>query len=256
MALLDVQGLKKSFGGLQAVQEVSFTIAAGEIVGVIGPNGSGKTTIFNVLTGIYESSGGRATIDDGRHSILGLKPHQVTALGIADRFGHIVYTGALGGRAYSKPHPLSYEQMEAMLDSLYTQYVEALSESRHKTQAEVRALIDARWPIESLADEDGAVARRWRYRDGKGELGLVASVTAPFCRGCDRARLSAEGRLYTCLFASQGEDLRALLRGGANDAVIAERLANVWGARDDRYSEVRTSNTPPGRKVEMSHIGG
>jgi len=85
MALLDVQGLKKSFGGLQAVQEVDFQIAEGEIVGVIGPNGSGKTTIFNVLTGIYQSSGGRAVLD-GRHSILGLKPHQVTALGVARTF--------------------------------------------------------------------------------------------------------------------------------------------------------------------------
>lgn len=86
MALLDVHGLKKSFGGLQAVQGFDVSIAQGEIVGVIGPNGSGKTTIFNVLTGIYEPSGGRATFDDGRHEVLGLKSHQITALGIARTF--------------------------------------------------------------------------------------------------------------------------------------------------------------------------
>ena len=86
MALLDVQGLKKSFGGLLAVQGFDVSVKAGEIVGVIGPNGSGKTTIFNVLTGIYEPSGGRATLDDGRHEVLGLKSHRVTALGIARTF--------------------------------------------------------------------------------------------------------------------------------------------------------------------------
>ncbi|HCZ32517.1 MAG TPA: GTP 3',8-cyclase MoaA [Holophagaceae bacterium] len=121
---------------------------------------------------------------------------------------------------------------------------------------DVRALIDARWPIESLADEDGAVARRWRYRDGKGELGLVASVTAPFCRGCDRARLSAEGRLYTCLFAGQGLDVRSFLRGRHSDADLAALLAFHWKRRDDRYSELRRGATPGLPKVEMSRIGG
>lgn len=121
---------------------------------------------------------------------------------------------------------------------------------------DVRALIDARWPIESLADDDGAVARRWRYRDGKGELGLVASVTAPFCRGCDRARLSAEGRLYTCLFAGQGLDVRSFLRGRHSDADLAALLAFHWKRRDDRYSELRRGATPGLPKVEMSRIGG
>jgi len=121
---------------------------------------------------------------------------------------------------------------------------------------DVRALIDARWPIESLADEDGAVARRWRYRDGKGELGLVASVTAPFCRGCDRARLSAEGRLYTCLFAGQGLDVRSFLRGRHSDADLAALLGFHWKRRDDRYSELRRGATPGLPKVEMSRIGG
>lgn len=121
---------------------------------------------------------------------------------------------------------------------------------------DVRALIDARWPIESLADEDGAVARRWRYRDGKGELGLVASVTAPFCRGCDRARLSAEGRLYTCLFAGQGLDVRSFLRGRHSDSDLAALLAFHWKRRDDRYSELRRGATPGLPKVEMSRIGG
>jgi cyclic pyranopterin phosphate synthase len=123
--------------------------------------------------------------------------------------------------------------------------------------AEVLARLSERWPLEPVdANYLGEVAERWRYADGGGEIGIISSVTRPFCSTCTRARLSAEGKLYACLFASKGEDLRALLRGGADDDAIAARLANVWGERDDRYSEVRTANTSPGRKVEMSHIGG
>jgi len=123
--------------------------------------------------------------------------------------------------------------------------------------AEVLARLRERWALEPVdANYLGEVAERWRYVDGAGEIGIISSVTRPFCSTCTRARLSAEGKLYACLFASKGEDLRALLRGGASDDAIAARLANVWSARDDRYSEVRTSNTPHGRKVEMSHIGG
>ena len=123
--------------------------------------------------------------------------------------------------------------------------------------AEILARLSERWPLERVdANYFGEVAERWRFADGSGEVGIISSVTQPFCSSCTRARLSAEGKLYACLFASKGEDLRALLRGGASDGAIAARLATVWGARDDRYSEIRTSNTPPGRKVEMSHIGG
>ena len=121
---------------------------------------------------------------------------------------------------------------------------------------DVHALIDARWPLDSLEDGQDAVARRWRYRDGRGELGLIASVTAPFCRGCDRARLSAEGRLYTCLFAGQGLDVRSFLRGRHSDADLAALLASHWKRRDDRYSELRRGATPGLPRVEMSRIGG
>ncbi len=121
---------------------------------------------------------------------------------------------------------------------------------------EIRRLVHGRWPLEPVDDPAGAVARTWRYRDGKGELGLIASVTAPFCRGCDRARISAEGRLYTCLFAGDGLDLKAFLRGGHSDADLAALLASRWTRRDDRYSERRRSQTPGLPKVEMSHIGG
>ena len=123
--------------------------------------------------------------------------------------------------------------------------------------SEVVARIAERWPLEPVdANYFGEVAERWRYADGAGEIGIISSVTRPFCASCTRARLSAEGKLYACLFASKGEDLRALVRGGVSDDAIAARLAVVWGARDDRYSEIRTSNTPRGPKVEMSHIGG
>jgi len=100
------------------------------------------------------------------------------------------------------------------------------------------------------------VAERWRYRDGGGEIGVIASVTQAFCRDCTRARLSTDGKLYTCLFANAGHDLRGLLRGGAGDDAIANAIAAVWRRRGDRYSEVRTANTARDPKVEMSYIGG
>jgi cyclic pyranopterin phosphate synthase len=100
------------------------------------------------------------------------------------------------------------------------------------------------------------VATRHRYADGAGEVGVIASVTQPFCGGCTRARLSAEGELYTCLFAARGTDLRAPLRAGASDEELADRLTGVWRRRADRYSEVRGAQTRDLPRVEMSHIGG
>ncbi|WP_243317745.1 GTP 3',8-cyclase MoaA [Geothrix paludis] len=122
--------------------------------------------------------------------------------------------------------------------------------------AQVHQILNARWPLEALEAGEDAVARGWRYRDGKGEVGLIASVTAPFCRGCDRARLSAEGSLYTCLFAGQGLDLKGLLRSGHSDGDLASLLGFHWKRREDRYSELRRGATPGLPKVEMSRIGG
>ena len=102
----------------------------------------------------------------------------------------------------------------------------------------------------------GEVAKRWRYKDGTGEVGVIASVTQPFCGDCTRARLSAEGKLFTCLFAVRGHDLRALIRGGATDEELTAALANVWNSRKDRYSELRSEATESLPKVEMSYIGG
>ncbi|MGD8477031.1 MAG: GTP 3',8-cyclase MoaA, partial [Burkholderiales bacterium] len=102
----------------------------------------------------------------------------------------------------------------------------------------------------------GEVAERWRYLDGSGEIGFISSVTQAFCRDCTRARLSAEGSVYTCLFATHGTDLRTLLRNGASDQQISDVIANLWRARTDNYSEVRTAHTPRLQKVEMSYIGG
>lgn len=102
----------------------------------------------------------------------------------------------------------------------------------------------------------GEVAERWRYADGAGEIGVISSVTAPFCGGCTRARLSTEGRLYTCLFAQSGHDLRALLREAHPDEAIAAAIAGVWKQRTDRYSEIRSNATTGLRKIEMSYIGG
>jgi cyclic pyranopterin phosphate synthase len=127
--------------------------------------------------------------------------------------------------------------------------------------ADVVARINAVMPLEKIAPNcEGETAQRWRYRDGGGEVGMISSVTQAFCHACNRARLSTEGKLYTCLFATGGHDLRALLRSGRTDEEISTVLAHVWRARDDRYSAQRTSNTDglqaSSRKVEMSYIGG
>jgi cyclic pyranopterin phosphate synthase len=122
---------------------------------------------------------------------------------------------------------------------------------------EILAAVDAAYPIEPLPPTyPGEVATRWRYRDGAGEIGVIASVSRPFCGDCTRARISADGLLYTCLFASTGHDLRALLRGDASDDTLDETLAGIWRRRDDRYSELRSAETVGLRKVEMSYIGG
>src|SRR3990172_2303225 len=123
--------------------------------------------------------------------------------------------------------------------------------------AEVIRRIDAELPLEPLdPNYRGEVAERWRYRDGSGEIGVISSVTHAFCRECTRVRLSTDGLLYTCLFAIQGYDLRALMRTGASDADIAAAIGAIWSARADRYSEIRTAETASLRKVEMSYIGG
>jgi len=123
--------------------------------------------------------------------------------------------------------------------------------------SEIICRIGLELPLEPVAPNyPGEVASRFRYRDGGGEIGVISSVTQPFCGDCSRARLSAEGRLYTCLFAAQGFDLRALLRGEASDAEITDKVCGIWSARTDRYSEVRTEETARRPKVEMSHIGG
>jgi len=123
--------------------------------------------------------------------------------------------------------------------------------------AEIVEKLNAVWPLEPVeAARPDETARRWRYCDGAGEIGVIASVTEPFCGGCSRARLSAEGQLYTCLFAVKGHDLREPLRAGATDEELAAVIRAVWEPRTDRYSELRTAETPRLPKIEMSYIGG
>ena len=123
--------------------------------------------------------------------------------------------------------------------------------------AELVRRIAERWPLEPIGpNTPGEVAQRWRYVDGAGEIGVISSVTQAFCSSCNRMRLSTEGSLYTCLFASAGYDLKALVRGGASDGEIRNQIAAVWQGRSDRYSEIRTADTTALKKVEMSYIGG
>nr|WP_320132782.1 GTP 3',8-cyclase MoaA [uncultured Holophaga sp.] len=112
------------------------------------------------------------------------------------------------------------------------------------------------WPLEPIPAPGNAVSHDWRFKDGVGEVGFIASVSEPFCRGCDRARISAEGKLYTCLFASEGLNLREALRGGADDDSLREMVIARWKVRDDRYSERRTELTEQLPRIQMHHIGG
>ena len=123
--------------------------------------------------------------------------------------------------------------------------------------SEVLRIISNEFPLESIGPNyPGEVAERWRYRDGAGEIGVIASVTQAFCSDCTRLRLSTDGKLYTCLFAEQGHDLRSLLRSGSDHNAIASSIATLWGKRTDRYSEIRHAANLPERKIEMSYIGG
>jgi cyclic pyranopterin phosphate synthase len=126
---------------------------------------------------------------------------------------------------------------------------------------ELAARIGARWPIHPLSENyRGEVAQRWRFDDGAGEIGFISSVSQPFCGDCSRARLSSEGKFYTCLFATQGLDLRAALRAGATDEELLESLGDAWRARADRYSELRETlrrdRDGAAHKIEMYYIGG
>lgn len=123
--------------------------------------------------------------------------------------------------------------------------------------AELVERIDAELPLEPVVSQyRGEVARRYRYRDGGGEIGVITSVTAPFCSDCTRARISADGKLFTCLFSATGRDLKTPLRSGRSDEEIADMLRTIWMARSDRYSEIRSEETKTLPRVAMSHIGG
>jgi cyclic pyranopterin phosphate synthase len=128
--------------------------------------------------------------------------------------------------------------------------------------SEVRDRIHAELPLEEVAPNyTGETSRRWRYLDGEGEIGLISSVTQSFCHTCSRARVSTDGKLFTCLFASEGHDLRALLRDGSSDEQLSAAMGSIWRQRTDRASQLRSAQTGAvrssgGKKIEMSYIGG
>ncbi len=123
--------------------------------------------------------------------------------------------------------------------------------------AEIVQQIDAEMPLEPVdSNYPGEVANRYRYRDGQGEIGVISSVSQPFCANCTRSRLSTDGKLYTCLFASAGHDLKGPLRAGASDSELRELVTGIWQGRSDRYSEERAEMTEDVQRIEMSYIGG
>ena len=127
--------------------------------------------------------------------------------------------------------------------------------------AEVIGRINAAFPLEEVPTSYGETSARWRYRDGSGEIGVISSVTQSFCHSCTRVRVSTEGKLYTCLFATGGHDLRALMRGGCSDEDLSGVMAHIWRERTDRYSELRSAKSQElhakgKQKIEMSYIGG
>ena len=122
---------------------------------------------------------------------------------------------------------------------------------------EILESINYEYPIEPISPTyRGEVAKRWKYRDGSGEIGIISSVTEPFCGSCNRARLTAEGKIYTCLFATSGFDLREHIRNGADVEQLTEIIGNLWRSRNDRYSELRSEQSVAVPKIEMSYVGG
>ncbi|MBI5766648.1 MAG: GTP 3',8-cyclase MoaA [Verrucomicrobia bacterium] len=183
------------------------------------------------------------------------------ALGLAVKINCVVQRGvndaelpALCEYFRARGHPLRFIEF---MDVGNTNH---WSRDRVVSAREIVDLVGARWPLEPIGPAyRGEVAARYRYRDGRGEIGLISSVTEPFCRDCHRARLSADGRLFTCLFASLGWDVLGCLRAGADDAELAAFLARIWQGRLDRYSDERAELLARGEsraKVEMSYIGG
>jgi len=145
----------------------------------------------------------------------------------------------------------------------FIEYMDVGSTNGWKTDdvvpaAEILSIIQGEYPIEPVhPDYPSDVAKRWRYLDGRGEIGLIASVTDPFCGNCSRLRLSASGELFTCLFSNKGHDIKSLLRGDADNSKLTGFFSNLWAGRDDNYSQTRSLNTSSdGGKVEMSYIGG
>jgi cyclic pyranopterin phosphate synthase len=128
--------------------------------------------------------------------------------------------------------------------------------------SEVIGLINSELPLDEIAPNyRGETSQRWGYRDGDGEIGVISSVTQSFCHSCSRARVSTDGKLFTCLFATEGHDLRALMRGGGTDEQLSSAMGTIWRERTDRYSELRSAMTRELRasgkkKIEMSYIGG
>lgn len=156
--------------------------------------------------------------------------------------------------------PLARWARDQGVDLRYIEYMDVGETNRWKMPEVVggREILDMLAKEFSLEEVEpayrGEVAKRWRHADGSGEIGVITSVTQPFCGDCQRARISAEGKLFACLFASSGHDLRGLLRGEADDEMVGRTIAGIWGARDDRYSELRGKVVQP--KAEMSYLGG
>jgi cyclic pyranopterin phosphate synthase len=227
VAQLKAAGLDRITISLDSVDADEFVLMSGGIAG-----------LDRVLAGIAAASGaGFGSIKINCVIMRGRNEHAIVAL--AERFR-------------GTPHVLRF-----------IEYMDVGTQNRWRTQdvvtaKEIRTRIEQHWSLDALpAQYPGEVARRYRYRDGAGEIGIIASVSEPFCGECQRARLSADGRLLTCLFAADGVALKPLLRTGADDDALRALLQNSWRARKDRYSQERIQLThKPRRRLEMYQVGG
>jgi hypothetical protein len=274
-------GLIKRFGPLVAVDNLSLEVARGEAFALVGPDGAGKTTTMRLLCGIMDPDGGRAEVlgfDTVRESerikeSIGFMPQR---FGLYDDLT-VAENISFYADIYRVPRAERQRRMAELLEfsrknGFQIRFIEYMDVGNSNnwvsdgmvSKHEILERINSLFPLEEGGrDDDSAPSMDYRFKDGLGNVGVIASVTEPFCTGCTRARLTADGRLVLCLFSDQGFDLKKLIRAGATDADLISSIRTAWTGREDRYSEERLEAMNSGeykpnskKKIEMISLGG